>query len=265
MNQESAHASDLTVSLVQTSLHWHDVAANLAMFEEKLAEVPESADLVILPEMFSTGFSMKSEDLAEPAGGPTTEWMRKQAAKLDAAVTGSVITKDGDNYFNRLIWMRPNGDYHTYDKRHLFRMAGEDGHYSAGEEKLIVTWKGWNICPLVCYDLRFPVWARNRNLEYDLVLFVANWPAVRVTAWDALLSARSIENLAYSIGVNRTGNDGNGIPHNGHSAVWSPKAERLAFADDAETVLTVSLSKNKLDAFRKAFPAHLDADGFELR
>lgn len=259
---------DLRITTLQTPLHWQDKQANLAMLEEKIWQIDEETDILVLPEMFNTGFSMQAEKLAEPMNLHTFKWMRQMAEQKKAVVTGSYIVNDGGKYFNRLIWMQPDGNYSTYDKRHLFRMAEEDAHYSPGTNQLIVEWKGWKIKPLVCYDLRFPVWCRNNSdgdeMAYDAILFVANWPAARVNAWDALLKARAIENLSYCIGVNRIGDDGNGIPHNGHSAVYNPKGEVIYFADDKEEINTVALSKEELVAFRKKFPAYLDADNFSI-
>ncbi|GAA5035459.1 carbon-nitrogen hydrolase [Marivirga lumbricoides] len=259
---------DLRITTIQTPLHWQDKQANLAMLEEKIWQIDDETDIIVLPEMFNTGFSMQAEKLAEPMNLHTFKWMRQMAEQRNAVVTGSYIVNDGGKYFNRLIWMQPDGNYSTYDKRHLFRMADEDAHYSPGTNQLIVEWKGWKIKPLVCYDLRFPVWCRNNSeddeMAFDLVLFVANWPAVRVNAWDTLLQARAIENLSYCIGVNRIGDDGNGVPHNGHSAVYNPKGEAIYFANDREEIKTVVLSKDELRAFRKKFPAYLDADRFKV-
>ncbi|WKK87206.2 amidohydrolase [Marivirga arenosa] len=258
---------DLKVTLIQTPLYWQEKQANLSMFEEKLWEIEEETDLIILPEMFNTGFSMEAEKMAEPMNLHTFKWMKQMASQKKAVITGSFIVNDNGDYFNRLIWMKPDGDYSVYDKRHLFRMANEDEHYTPGEKELIVELKGWKIKPLVCYDLRFPVWCRNKSnneneLAYDIILFVANWPAVRVNAWDSLLTARAIENVSYSIGVNRIGNDGNEIPHNGHSAIYDPKGNAVYFADDREVIKTISLSAEELMKFRQKFPAQLDADNF---
>lgn len=260
---------DLKVTLIQTPLHWQDKQANISMLEEKIWEIEEETDLIVLPEMFNTGFSMEAEKMAEPMNLHTFKWMRQMASQKKAVVTGSYIVNENGKYFNRLIWMQPDGAYFTYDKRHLFRMANEDEHYSPGQKDLIVELKGWKIKPLVCYDLRFPVWCRNKSndqneLEYDLTLFVANWPAVRVNAWDTLLQARAIENVSYCLGVNRIGDDGNGIPHNGHSAIYGPKGNALYFADDREEIKTVSLSGEELVRFREKFPAQLDADRFVI-
>jgi len=261
---------DLKVTLIQTPLHWQSADANLAMFEEKIWQINEKTDVIILPEMFSTGFSMESEQLAEPMNFKTFKWMKQMASQTGAAVTGSVIIKDDGKYYNRLIWMQPDGQFKTYDKRHLFRMAIENEHYSGGDQKLVVEWKGWRICPMICYDLRFPVWSRNNYLSdlhrmnYDLILYVANWPAARVTAWDVLLKARAVENLSYSIGLNRIGKDGNDVAYNGHSAVINFKGEEILQMDDKEMISTVSLSGEELSKYCKKFPAHMDADKFSI-
>src|SRR5690606_24430266 len=200
---------DLRITIIQTSLHWQDASANRTMFSEKLAAAAPATDLIVLPEMFTTGSSMDAAGLAEDAEGPTLQWMKEEAVRYSAVLTGSVMVKEGDNYYNRLYWVRPDGTYEHYDKRHLFRMAKEHHSYTPGKEKLLVELKGWNICPLVCYDLRFPVWSRNTGSQYDLLLYVANWPKPRANAWSTLLQARAIENLSYVVGVNRVGTDGN--------------------------------------------------------
>jgi omega-amidase len=255
---------DLSVTLIQSEVHWQNSGANLAMFEEKIWQIKGKTDLIILPEMFNTGFTMDAKSVAEPMNFTTFKWLKQMAKLTGAVVTGSFVVKEDGNYYNRLIWMQPDGEWDKYDKRHLFRMAKENDHYSAGSSRLIKELKGWKICPLVCYDLRFPVWSRNQNLEYDLLIYVANWPAVRVSAWDALLKARSIENLSYSIGVNRVGKDGNGIAYDGHSSIYGPKGESVFMKTDVEDISTISLSKAELVDFRTKFPAQLDADGFEL-
>lgn len=254
---------DLRLSLIQSDIYWHQVDANLAMFEEKIWQITEPTDIIVLPEMFQTGFTMEHEGLSEPMNLTTFKWMKQMAAQKKAVVTGSYIVKERGETFNRLVWMQPDGKYQTYDKRHLFRMANEHNHFSGGADRLVVEWKGWKICPLVCYDLRFPVWSRNVNLAYDLVLYVANWPAVRVNAWDTLLKARAMENVAYSVGLNRVGKDGKEIEYNGHTGAYSPKGETLAFSEEEE-IVSVVLSKSNLDAFREKFPAHLDADDFTI-
>lgn len=255
---------DLTVTLIQTALHWENKEKNLSMFTDKLNTITSATDVVLLPEMFTTGFSMQSAALAEDMNGPTVQWMKEQAARLNAVVCGSFIAKENNCYYNRLLWMQPDGTYHTYDKRHLFRMGDEQQHYSAGDKRLLVEWKGWRICPMVCYDLRFPVWVRNRN-EYDVLLFVANWPERRAAHWKLLLQARAVENLSYCLGVNRVGEDGNGIYHSGDSSVFSARGEQLWQQSHEEEIKTITLSKQDLLDYRKVFPAQLDADEFELR
>lgn len=255
---------DLRVTIVQTSLHWQDATANRDMLSGKLQAAALQTDLVVLPEMFTTGFSMEAEQFAEPADTTTLAWMREQATKLQAVVTGSVMVQQQGKYFNRLYWVRPDGTYAHYDKKHLFRMAKEHHTYTAGNERLLVELNGWTICPLVCYDLRFPVWSRNSGNAYDLLLYVANWPKVRREPWRTLLQARAIENLAYVAGVNRVGSDGNSYPYSGDSAIIHPKGQRLIEATEAEGIYTVTLHRQELQRFREAFPAHLDADTFTL-
>ncbi|OON67737.1 amidohydrolase [Hymenobacter sp. CRA2] len=258
--------SDLTVSFVQSATQWHDPAANRATLTAHIAEISVPTDLIVLPEMFSTGFTMAAADWAEPVEGPTLAWMRELAAERDAVVTGSVITHDEGHYYNRLLWVRPDGTYSHYDKRHLFRMAGEHEVYTAGQQRLVEEWRGWRICPLVCYDLRFPVWSRNDQQQpYDLLLYVANWPAARRTAWITLLRARAIENLAYTMGVNCVGLDLNGQPYDGDSALLDMKGEYLVEVGNQETGITRTLRRADLEAYRCRFPALLDADEFELR
>jgi predicted amidohydrolase len=256
----------LRVSLLQAELHWQDPAANRARFDERLREVaPGSADVVILPEMFTTGFSMDSATLAEPVAGPTAQWLQAWSRRLDAAVTGSVMTREGDRCVNRLWFATPEGALHRYDKRHLFRMAGEHEHFAAGRETLVVQFRGWRIAPLVCYDLRFPVWSRRRDgFDYDLLVYVANWPARRAYAWRQLLIARAIENQSYVVGVNRIGTDGNGIAHDGDSAAHDFLGQPIATLGGAAATTTVSLELDALREFRERFPAHLDADRFTL-
>lgn len=257
---------DLKVTLVQTPLYWEDKSANLAMLEEQLFNYEEETDLIVLPEMFNTGFSMSAEKLAEPMNLHTFKWMKQMATQKKVVVTGSYIVKEDGKYFNRLIWMQPDGNYTTYDKRHLFRMADEHHHFNMGQESPIVELKGWKIKPLICYDLRFPVWSRNTSkddtMAYDLLLYVANWPAARVNAWDALLKARAIENLSYCLGVNRIADDGNGVPFNGHSGAYNFKGETICFLDQAEMIKTITLSNEDLKRGREKFPAYLDADDF---
>lgn len=255
---------DLRTTLVQSDLHWEDARANRAHFEQLLLPLAGGTDLVVLPEMFTTGFTMQSDVLAEPMEGPTLEWMRHMARALDAALYGSLVVKEGDRYHNRGLFVMPDGNVAHYDKRHLFRMAGEHVHYVGGTERRVVNWRGWRILLQVCYDLRFPVFSRNRN-DYDVAVYVANWPAVRSRPWSQLLIARAIENLAYVVGVNRVGMDGKGIAYTGDSVALDPQGELLGqCAPSEEVLLTVTLERAALEDFRQRFPAHLDADAFSL-
>lgn len=260
----------LTITLIQSDLHWQNAEANLAMFEEKIWQISEKTDLIILPEMFTTGFTMEAEKLAEPMNFRTFRWMRQMAGQTKAAICGSFIVKEDGQHYNRLFWMKPDGDYTTYDKRHLFRMAKEHEHYSSGEKKIIENVKGWKICPLICYDLRFPVWSRNlpdnseSKMNYDLAIYIANWPASRSDAWDTLLKARAIENLCYTVGVNRVGIDGMDIAYNGHSAVVGPKGDNIYIGEDNDEIVTITLNPEELLNLREKFPAFMDADPFKI-
>jgi len=259
---------NLKVALIQTSLFWKNKVANLAMLEEKIWEINEEVDLIILPEMFPTGFNMDARELAEPMNLSVCRWMKQMAAQTKATITGSAIIKVEGEFFNRLLWVSPDGSIQHYDKRHLFRMAEEDQTFSAGNSQPIFEIKGWKICPQVCYDLRFPVYSRNRmidgQLAYDLVFYVASWPAARISAWDALLPARAIENLAFSIGVNRVGEDGNGIAYNGHSAAYDFKGQKLEFLEDKEQIMIVTFDRIELEEYREKFPAWMDSDHFSI-
>jgi predicted amidohydrolase len=219
---------------------------------------------VVLPEMFSTGFSMDAAALAEDMDGPTVDWMREEAAAMGCVVTGSLIIRADGRHYNRLVWARPDGTLAHYDKRHLFRMADEQQHYAAGTRRLNVEIKGWRVCPMICYDLRFPVWSRNRG-DYDLLLYVANWPARRAHAWSSLLRARSIENLSYVVGVNRIGRDGNGTSYAGDSVALDFLGQAISSEGGGDRVETAVLDMESLRSYRASFPAHLDADEFELR
>ena len=254
---------DLQLALMQTALVWQDPAANRAHFQALLQQA-RGADLIVLPEMFSTGFSMDSAALAEPEGGPSSEWLREQAQALQAVVTGSLIIQAADgSYRNRLLWARPDGSLAHYDKRHLFRMAGEHKHYNAGDQQVLLEVKGWQVRPLICYDLRFPVWSRDPE-NTDLLLYTANWPAARRHHWNRLLPARAIENLCYVAAVNRVGKDGKGHAYSGDSQVLDFQGEPLLAPSDADGVLRVTLKAAELAAYRQRFPAHLDADAFNL-
>lgn len=262
---------NLRVSLVQGETLWHDPAGNREYYGGLIASLRGLTDLVVLPETFTSGFSNDAIDDAETMDGESVAWMREQARALDAAVTGSVQIRDGDKVFNRMLFATPDGGLHSYDKRHLFRYAGEHKRYAPGRDRLTVEWKGWRICPMVCYDLRFPVFSRNRfdverkdAPDYDLALYVANWPASRAHAWKTLLRARAIENLCFVAGVNRVGTDGNNLTYSGDSAVIDYVGDALSECTDRELVTTTTLLAAGLSAHREHFPAMLDADRFEL-
>ncbi|MAP54024.1 amidohydrolase [Altibacter sp.] len=254
----------LSVTLIQTNLHWEDAQANRDMFSKKIENISQATDLIVLPEMFSTGFSMSAKLLAEPNHGETLQWMQQQAKKTGAAITGSVIILENGNYYNRLFFVLSNGDYKTYDKKHTFTLANEHRTYTAGSNRLVVDYKGFRICPLICYDLRFPVWARN-TVDYDVLLYVANWPAKRIAAWDALLKARAIENMAYCVGVNRVGEDGNGHVYTGHTGVYDVLgASMLDTEPEKEFVATLTLKKEHIKKHREHLQFLQDRDSFIL-
>ena len=254
--------SPITFALAQSTTRWHDPAGNREAFAAKLGDLSRPCDVVVLPEMFSTGFTMDSKALAEPMDGITVSWMKAQSRALGSVVCGSLIIEDG-GYFNRLIWATPDGEIQHYDKRHLFRMADEHQFFDAGSERVTVSYKDWRICLSVCYDLRFPVWLRNQG-DYDLLLCVANWPAARALAWQTLLRARAIENQSYCVGVNIVGTDGNGLSYVGDSGVYAPDGEVLVAADRAKGVTFATLEPSVLTSLRQAFPVGLDADRFAL-
>jgi predicted amidohydrolase len=292
--------STLTITGIQTPLHWEDASANRKMFEEKIRQL-QKTEVVILPEMFSTGFSMQTEKLAEKMDGPAVAWMKKISAEKKIILTGSLIIEDEGNYYNRLVWMLPNGLYGIYDKRHLFAYGQEDQHYTPGNKRLIASVKGWKINLLVCYDLRFPVWSRQRPAdssladlvasemeardlplappeesgstatapdhepEYDLLVYVANWPERRNHAWKTLLQARAIENQCYVVGINRVGYDGNNIYHSGDSMVVDPMGEILHTRSHEEDIFTITLHKEKLDEVRARLPFWKDGDNFMIQ
>lgn len=254
---------DLELALIQTTLAWHDPAANREHFQI-LLEQARGADLVILPEMFTTGFSMESAELAEPEDGPSSIWLREQAQGIGAVICGSLIIQAADgSYRNRLLWARPDGSFAYYDKRHLFRMAGEHKQYSAGDQQVVFDLKGWRVRPLICYDLRFPVWSRDAG-GTDLLLYTANWPGARRQHWNRLLPARAIENLCYVAAVNRVGEDGKGHGYTGDSQVLDFQGEALLTAGEDDGVFRTQLSSEALNAYRERFPAYLDADVFTL-
>ena len=255
---------DLTVTIIQADLVWENVSQNLSQFDAKIKSISEQTDLIILPEMFSTGFSMNAKQLAEEADGSTINWLREKSAKKKVDLAGSVIIKEHDSYFNRLYWAKPNGKLFFYDKRHLFRMAKEHEVYSAGNENIIVKLKGWRIRPFICYDLRFPVWSRNLDNQYDMAVYIANWPEKRAHHWRSLLLARAIENQAYVIGVNRVGKDGLGVSYSGDSMIIDPIGNILVHKRKSEAIHTEQLSYLTLENFHKKFPAWMDGDRFEV-
>ena len=261
----------LTISTIQTDLHWENKEANLLMLEEKINSLYQKTEIIVLPEMFSTGFTMKAELFAETMDGLTVQWMKKLSAENRVILTGSLIIEENKKYFNRLIWMMPNGEYGYYDKRHLFAYGEEDKYYTGGNKRLITSVKGWKLNMQVCYDLRFPVWARQSPskdestiYEYDVLVYVANWPERRSHAWKTLLCARAIENQCYVVGVNRVGTDGNDIYHSGNSLVIDPLGEVLYHMADDEDIFTITLEKERLDEVRTKFPFLKDADRFSL-
>lgn len=255
---------ELKVGILQQDLVWEDPQANRDKFEKLIRQLAAECDLVVLPEMFTTGFSMEAKRLFEEVDGPSTAWMKQLASELDIAITGSLIIKDGDDYYNRLLFVYPDGTIKTYDKRHCFTLAGEHEVYSPGTARLELELHGWKLCPLICYDLRFPVWARNTN-NYDVVLYVANWPKVRIKAWDTLLQARAIENMSYCIGVNRTGVDGYGYEYVGHTAVYDVLGARISTEDMEQPFAeVVSLNAIALQASREKLRFLDDRDRFSL-
>lgn len=256
----------MRISILQTDIAWEDKEANLVRLHNKLNELRGKTDLVILPEMFSTGFTMRSKELAEPVDGYTITTLRSWAVEYGIALAGSYIASENGKCYNRAFFLTPQNEAFYYDKKHLFRVAHEEDYFSAGDKKIIIPYQGWNICLLVCYEVRFPVWSRNVQNEYDLLIYVANWPTPRRHAWNTLLAARAIENMTYVCGANRVGTDGNGLHYNGGSAIYSPKGKAIAMAtDDQEDMITMDLSLDQLNAFREKFPAWMDADKFEIR
>jgi len=253
---------NLTIALVQQEIVPNDPQHNLDTFATAISHL-SNVDLVILPEVFTTGFCSNARNYAERVDGTAYQWMAEQAKKLNSVITGSLVVKVENTYFNRLVWMRPDGTYTHYDKRHLFRMAGEHERYAGGNDRVLVELKGWRILPLICYDLRFPVWSRNRN-DYDLAFYVANWPSARALHWNRLLQARAIENLSYVAGVNRVGMDEKHQHYSGDSSVFSPMGE-MVFTSQEPGVFVIELFADKLKEHRASFPAYMDADEFEIK
>ncbi|GAB2761286.1 amidohydrolase [Salinimicrobium soli] len=257
-------AEKLKVALLQANLEWEKIEANKALFEKKIKALSADVDLIVLPEMFTTGFSMNASELAELPNGPSFRWMQKMASEKQAAVTGSLIILDKGKYYNRLYFVFPDGAFQKYDKRHTFTLAKENETYASGEERLVVGYKGWKICPLVCYDLRFPVWSRNTE-DYDLLIYVANWPAARILAWDTLLRARAIENMSYCIGLNRVGTDGKNLDYVGHSAVYDSLGKKVStHSTEDEFSEEIVLEKAHLSETRSQLRFLQDRDRFTL-
>ena len=254
----------MKVALLQSDLVWENKMLNFLHFRNRISSMEEKVDLIVLPEMFTTGFTMNAGILAEPTVASTLLNMQEWAAYSDAAICGSFIAEERGRYFNRLLWVQPDGSYKYYDKKHLFGLADETKHYTAGKERLIVEWRGWRICPLICYDLRFPVWSRN-NHSYDLLLYIANFPTRRVHAWNSLLVARAIENQSYTIGVNRIGTDGMGIEYPGESCVIDFEGKTLVRKADEEAILYAELDLSRQQIFRENFPFLKDQDMFSIQ
>jgi predicted amidohydrolase len=249
----------MNITTIQTNIIWEDKDSNLKNYQSKIDSI--ESDLIILPEMFTTGFTMNPKPFAESMDGITVQWMKENALKRDLAICGSIIIEEGDKYFNRFIWVNPDTSIQYYDKRHLF--LGEDENYTKGESKIVIDYKGWKICPLICYDLRFPVWSRNVE-DYDVLIYVANWPSKRKSAWRSLLVARAIENQCYVVGVNRVGEDGNNLSYNGDTSLINALGETLYINSQTEDVFTTTLSKLELSKVRNLLPFLKDKDNFNF-
>lgn len=256
---------NLKVTLIQSELAWEDIDSNLAEFDAKIASIEKETHLVVLPEMFPTGFSMNAADLAQGMDGSAVQWIQKKSSDINVDIVGSIIINEGGKYYNRLVWAKPDGEIFTYDKRHLFRMAGEEKVYSAGSKNITVEVNGWRIRPFICYDLRFPAWTRNIGNTYDILIVIANWPEKRSNHWKLLLQARAVENQCYVIGVNRVGTDGNGLSYSGDSAVIDPWGTVIFQKSNQVCIHTAELSYNVLNTSRKDFPVWMDADDDLIR
>lgn len=256
--------SQLKITLLQAYLFWENIDKNLQNIGLKLSAIREKTDLIILPEMFNTGFSMNAPVLAEEMDGKTMKWMQEKAYRYDAVITGSLIIKEKGNYYNRLIWMQPDGAYQYYDKKHLFGLGGEDKVYTAGNKRLIVELNGWKIMPVICYDLRFPVWLRNKDEYYDLLLVVANWPEKRAPHWRTLIPARAVENQSFIIALNRVGHDGNEIYYSGDTTCLDPQGNVVYYKRDEEDLYTFTIHKEEVAKTRTEMPFLRDADDFNL-
>ncbi len=256
---------DLKVTLIQSELVWEDIASNLMGFDKKINGIDEDTHLIVLPEMFSTGFTMNAAALAQNMEGSAVKWIKETSTEKNVDIVGSIIADDGGKFFNRLVWAKPNGEIFTYDKKHLFRMAGEEKIYSAGTKNITVELNGWKIRPFICYDLRFPVWTRNIANQFDAAIFIANWPERRSAHWKTLLQARAIENQCYIIGVNRVGKDGNGLSYSGDSSLIDPWGTIIFQKSNQPCTYTAQLSFNLLKRSREDFPVWMDADNDIIR
>ncbi len=254
----------MNIALIQPDTIWEDVEANLRAFERLLKHIQDPVDVILLPELFTTGFTMRTRDLCEPMKGRTGEWLAEKAADMECSLAGSIIIEERGKYYNRLLWVRSDGGVEFYDKRHLFRMSGENDHYTRGNQRVIIRQGGCRFLTVICYDLRFPVWCRNRN-DYDVLICLANWPALRKDVWASLLKARAIENQAFVVGVNRIGKDGMGIQYHGDSMVFNAKGQRMGFLGSGKHgCQVISLDVEEQNEFREKFPAWKDADDFTL-
>ncbi|MGD2272342.1 MAG: amidohydrolase [Desulfobacterales bacterium] len=256
---------DLKITLIQTELFWEDIQANLEHFDQQIDSIAEDTDLIVLPEMFTTGFSMNAAPLAQHMTGTAVKWLQNKTKQKGVDIVGSIIAIEKHKYFNRLLWAKPDGQLIHYDKKHLFRMLGEEKVYSAGDKNITVALRGWKIRPFICYDLRFPAWTRNTGMAYDVAIFIANWPKKRASHWKVLLQARAIENLCYVVGLNRIGTDGNDLDYGGDSSLIDPAGNVLFQKSHEPCVHTAVLSHRQLEAYREAFPAWRDADQFTVR
>lgn len=252
---------DLTVTLIQAELTWENISANLAAFDKKIDAVSEKTDLIILPEMFTTGFTMNAGKLAESMKGSAVSWITAKSRQKNAHILGSVIIQEDHRYFNRLLWAKPDGELKTYDKKHLFRMTGEHQVFTPGNSHLTVTVNGWKLRPFICYDLRFPIWVRNIGNQYDAAVYIANWPGKRAPHWKLLMQARAVENQCYVIGVNRVGEDGHGLAYSGDSSIIDPMGDILFQQADISCIHTAKLSYDQIREYRETFAAWQDADG----
>lgn len=265
MEPHYLNIQNLKITIFQAYLFWENIEKNLQNIGLRLSGgVREKTDLIVLPEMFNTGFTMKVKELAEDMDGRTMQWIKKTATIYDCVVTGSLIIKENGKYYNRMVWVKPDGEYEYYDKHHLFGLGEEDKHFSPGNKPLIVELKGWKIRLAICYDLRFPVWLRNKNAEYDMLLLVASWPDKRSSHWRTLIHARAIENQSYVIGVNRVGHDGNQVYHSGHSMCIDPMGNTVYYKPEDEDLYTFSINYTELEKIRRQFPFLKDSDDFEV-